>query len=192
MEGSMRVFGLLSLFLSLPVLAATEITTQIYDIDYGQGPKDEVLVLLTSGHVAKLHHSTELLHEKSVQLEKNRKWFTVTLDEDRYITDLQPAEAPLPQVKVNTESEKMMNFTYVPTTIADMATATKYHKSSRHSPKDSQCFNRGQIWTYEMWKNHSVKSNKIWIYFTRTYIRRYNFEWWFHIAPLVHVMHEGK
>lgn len=189
----MRVFGLLPLFLSLPLFASTEITTQIHDIDYGQSPKDDVLVLLTSGHVAKLNQSSQFLYQKSVRLEKNKTWFKIRLDDDRYIMDLEPVETTEPvQVRTMEKSASAVNFTYVPTTIADMNTATSYHRKARHSPKDSQCFNRGQVWTYEMWRNHSVKSNKIWIYFSRTYIRRYNFEWWFHIAPLVNVMHEGK
>jgi hypothetical protein len=73
-----------------------------------------------------------------------------------------------------------------------MDLAKKYHREGRYNPKDSQCFNRAQIWTYEWWRNHSLRSNKLLIYFTRTYIRRYNFEWWFHIAPYVHVMDNGK
>ncbi len=81
---------------------------------------------------------------------------------------------------------------YVPTTIADMKLAQKYFKEARYNPKDSQCFNRAHVWSYEWWRKHSLRSNKILIYFTRNYIRRYNFEWWFHIAPLVHVMENGK
>lgn len=48
----MHVFGLLLMCLSLPLLAGTKLTTQIYDVDYGKQPGDEILVLLTSGHVA--------------------------------------------------------------------------------------------------------------------------------------------
>lgn len=193
----MRVFGLL-FFLSLPVLAA-EYTTQIYDIDYGQEAGEEVLVLLKSGHVAKLRESHEVLNKRFMNSKSKDNWYKVTLDDERYIVDLEEADAPA-EIEEEESSEAMPKIrygfnapmSYVPTTIANMELAKKYHKEHRHSPKDSQCFNRGMIWTYEMWKKHSVKSNKIWIYFTRTYIRRYNFEWWFHIAPLVNVMDDGK
>lgn len=29
-------------------------------------------------------------------------------------------------------------------------------------------------------------------FFTRKYIRKYKFEWWFHVAPMVHVVHDGE
>jgi len=187
----MRVLGSILLLLSLPVLATTELTTQIYDIDYGQKKNDEVLILLTSGHVAKASRSKA----KEISEFKNSKsrdnWFNVSLDKNRYITDIDPVEAPegmdAPSINKNLDF-----FEYVPTTIASMEVAKKYHKEGRLYAKDSQCFNRAMVWSYEWWKKHSLKSNKILIYFTRNYIRRYNFEWWFHIAPMVNVMHEGK
>lgn len=185
----MRVFGLLFCFLSLPLFAATKITTQIYDIDYGKDAQDEILVLLTSGHVAKVKKGDQHLLNKFRSEKSNRAWFNFTMDKNRFITDMKVTKSPVPETSLE---EKLFtpdpaNSTYVPTTIKDMATAKKYFKEARYNPKDSQCFNRAMIWTYEWWKNHSLKSNKILIFFTRTYIRRYNFEWWFHIAPYVHI-----
>lgn len=191
MEGSMRVLGSILFFLSMPLLATTELTTQIYDIDYGHKKNDEVLILLTSGHVAKLNKS----HDKIVSGFKNNKtkdnWFNIKLDHQRYITEIEPTEAP--EGMDNLSLNKSFYFQeYVPTTIANMEIAKKYHKEARLYAKDSQCFNRAMVWSYEWWKKHSLKSNKILIYFTRNYIRRFGFEWWFHIAPLVNIMHEGK
>lgn len=83
--------------------------------------------------------------------------------------------------------------TYVPTTVASMEVAQKYHREARRGwTEDAQCFNKGTVWSYEWWRKHSLKSMKLFIFFTRSYIRRYNFEWWFHVAPYIHVMHEGK
>lgn len=187
----MRVFGLLSLFLSLPLFAATELTTQIHDIDYGLKKGDEVLVLLKSGHVAKLRHSHDLLNQNFMSSKMKDKWFRIKLDDERYITDLDQVKAPLPEIiKMKFMLEAPMS--YVPTTIASMDLAKKYHREARYNPKESQCFNRAMVWTYEWWRKHSLKSMKILIFFTRNYIRRYNFEWWFHIAPYVHVMENGK
>jgi hypothetical protein len=194
MEGSMRVFGLLLSLLSLPLFAATELTTQIHDIDYGKNPDDEVLVFLTSGHVAKLRDTKGFMPLNMKSAKTKSKWFNVSMDDDRFITDIRPTAAPVPDLKpgMSSKFEKGLNATYVPTTIESMEVAKKYFREARYNPKDSQCFNRAMIWTYEWWKNHSVKSNKLLIYFTRNYIRRYNFEWWFHIAPYVHVMENGK
>jgi hypothetical protein len=188
MEGSMRVFGLLLFLLCLPALAAREMTTTIYD--YGQTPTDEVLVLLSNGHVAKVNHSNGFLVSDFIEMKSKKQMLKLTMDEQRYITDIETIETQnmsTPEILLLRAPQE-----YVPTTIANMDLAKKYHREARYNPKDSQCFNRAIIWTYEWWKAHSLKSNKLLIYFTRTYIRRYNFEWWFHIAPYVHVMHDGK
>jgi hypothetical protein len=191
MEGSMRVFGLLFSILSLPLIAATEVTTGIYDIDYGQKDGDEVLVFLNSGQVAKLNQSNAELVSGLKDSKSNGKIYRVSMDDERYITDIETLDVPVQKTPPACHEEKgTMN--YVPTTIESMAVAQKYQRAARYNPKDSQCFNRAMVWTYEWYRKHSLRSNKLLIYFTRTYIRRYNFEWWFHIAPYVHVMHEGK
>ena len=187
----MRVLGSILLLLSLPALATTELTTQIYDIDYGQKKNDEVLILLTSGHVAKASKSTAKMISEFKNAKSRSNWFNISLDNDRFITDIDPVDPPegMDSPMIN---KGLDFFEYVPTTIASMEVAKKYHKEGRLYAKDSQCFNRAMVWSYEWWKKHSLKSNKILIYFTRNYIRRYNFEWWFHIAPLVNVKHEDK
>lgn len=186
----MRVFGLLACFLSFSVWAETRlITTQIYDIDYGTKSDDDVLVLLTSGDVAKLSRSDLHLLPDNNKSFVNDGWYEIKMDRNRYITKAKRVAEPEPsslKALLNEPTE------YVPTTVESMEVAKKYHKEARLYAKDSQCFNRAMVWSYEWWKKHSLKSNKILIYWTRTYIRRYNFQWWFHIAPLLNVMDNGK
>lgn len=187
----MHVIGLLLGLLSISALASTEVTTQIYDLDYGTKSNDEVLVLLASGEVTKiLPHNKDLLAKFSLEKTKG-KWFKIIYDKNRFITKVSSATPPRSSL-INSIQEQLKQTPYVPTTIASMDVAKKYFREARYNPKDSQCFNRAHVWSYEWWKKHSLKSNKILIYFTRTYIRRYNFEWWWHIAPMVHIMHEGK
>lgn len=189
----MRVFGLLLLSFSFTLTASTTFTTQIHDIDYGNGAGEETLVFLTSGHVAKMPLWKKDLLEK-IQSAKSldKAWHKITMDKNRVITAIEETEAPVTEINEEDIIANEGKYVYVPTTVADMKTAQKYHNNGRHSPTDSQCFNRAQIWSYEWWRNHSVRSMKILIFFTRTYIRRYNFEWWFHIAPYLHVMENGQ
>jgi hypothetical protein len=191
----MRVFGLLlSLGISLPLFADTQVTTQIYDVDYGQQMGDEILVLLTSGQVVKVtHHTKDIIDEIQYWKEGNtNEWYTFNLDNDRNIVAVNPATPKRQAVDLTKFDDMSSKSNYVPTTVADMATAKKYHREGRRNKKDSQCFNRAMIWSYEWYRNHSVRSNKILIFFTRNYIRRVNFEWWFHIAPYLHIMENGK
>ena len=50
--------------------------------------------------------------------------------------------------------------------------------------RTSQCYNRALIWGYEAWKNQGLKSMKVFMFFTRKYIRDYHYKWWFHSSPL--------
>jgi hypothetical protein len=196
----MRFFGLLLFCLSVPALAKIELKTQIHDVDYGQQMGDEVLVLLKSGHVAKLPTWNKSQIDELQNAKASSQNLSIVLDENRNIISTeyfstQATKGLNPNLMTNPNGmyvRKSM-LQYIPTTIKDMATAKQYFKKAKlPSKEETQCFNRAAVWTYEWWKEHSLKSNKILIFFTRNYIRRYNFEWWFHIAPYVHVMEEGK
>lgn len=186
---------LICLLSSIPIMAQTKLTTQIYDIDYGKDENEETLVLLTSGHVAKLRKNEHFKWQRKRNKEPiPDQWFQITMDRNRYITHIKETESPFTAIeqKINTVT-MAFNSTYVPTTVENMKKAQEYHREGRRNYNgETQCFNRGMVWAYEWWKKHSVKSMKYWIFFTRNYIRRYNFEWWFHISPYLHVMHEGK
>ena len=186
----------LALLFSVPILASTNLITQVYDIDYPDSGEEDTLVLLTSGHVAKVRSKGQNFWQKNITKEftSRDQWYEITLDNNRYITNVKEA---LPPIELQTNRPKnlkgILNSNYVPTTVESMSKAQQYHREGRRSYNgETQCFNRGMVWSYEWWRNHSVKSMKYWLFFTRTYIRKYNFEWWFHIAPYLHVMVDGK
>jgi hypothetical protein len=49
----------------------------------------------------------------------------------------------------------------------------------------SQCFKRAHIWAYDMWSKLGVNSEKIWMFYTKRYQIYEEFDWWFHVAPMV-------
>jgi hypothetical protein len=49
----------------------------------------------------------------------------------------------------------------------------------------SQCFKRAHMWSFDMWSRLGVISQKIYIFYTRRYIELQDFDWWFHVAPVV-------
>lgn len=174
-------------------MALTQITTQIHDVDYGRFKGEDILVLLKSGQVAKISPQNKAMIADIEALKSKDGWFIFSLDNKRFITDVRATESPGPALDDAIPMSAYNKSNYVPTTIADMSTLQQYHKEGRRTSKaETQCFNRAMVWSYEWWRKHSLKSMKILIFFTRNYIRRYNFEWWFHISPYVHVMEEGK
>jgi hypothetical protein len=187
----MFIFGLLLTLMSIQSHANREFISQIYQIDHGRNINEDILVLLTNGHVLKISPKGKkklptILNEKSVN-----DWYQFKLNKNRFITSMKKITAPSRELKYpNPITANFLNYT--PTTIKNLSLARRYHAEARYNPKESQCFNRAMVWSYEWWKNHEIRSNKIFIFFTRSYIRKFNFEWWFHVAPYVHVLKEGK
>ena len=66
----------------------------------------------------------------------------------------------------------------------------------RDTRSKSQCYNRAHVWSYELHRRYQngrrIQTGKMWIFFTRRYIREYKYKWWFHIAPFLTVNGEPK
>jgi len=69
----------------------------------------------------------------------------------------------------------------------DEAKALFSEARSGHDEK-SQCYNRAHVWTYEWRIKKNIFSSKTWLFFTPKFIRKYKFDWWFHVAPMLHVI----
>lgn len=49
----------------------------------------------------------------------------------------------------------------------------------------SQCFKRAHIWAFDMWSKLGLSSQKIFIFYTERFTLLEDFQWWFHVAPMV-------
>ena len=101
------------------------------------------------------------------------------------------------EIEFNTESAFD---TEIPTPLDDydlsqvwnMNDANKLFRSQRtRTRRRSQCYNRAHVWTYEL-KKRGVNSGKVWLFFTKRYIKDYKYKWWFHVAPYVTVKGEEE
>ena len=52
---------------------------------------------------------------------------------------------------------------------------------------DSQCYARAHMWTYEAFLEYGDNLGKVWIFFSDKYIREFDHDWWFHVAPYAHI-----
>ena len=187
----MFMIGLIISLLYLPTFAVTHIQSSIFDIDHANQDQDETLILLNTGKVLRIPKGSSPQLNLLINLKEKNQSFDFTIDEENFVIDIIPLnhfDLPFYDATISPTAP----LTYLPTTVSSVSLARQYFYQARYHPKESQCFNRAMVWTYEWWRRHSLKSNKILIFFTRSYIRRYNCEWWFHIAPYVHVMDNGK
>lgn len=184
-------FVVFFIIFSLSAYADTEIKTQIHDIDVGMG-NDVPLIFLTSGQVVSFpvgkKTDLDLLREG---LQK-RTWFLFTINEDREIVSMKEVSSP---PLAGGMAEKLMSFTepYTPSILRNFEEAkTIFSESRANAVKESQCFNRAHVWSYEWRTKRNLYTSKAWVFFTRKFIRKYKFEWWFHVAPMVHVVQDGE
>lgn len=185
------VFIFIGLFFMHTVFANTQIKTQIHDIDVGTG-NEPPLIFLTSGNVISFpdwkKHDLEILRSGM----RNKTWFLIEFNENRELVSLR--EVPAPEYAgIQHEKDFFSSTPYTPSILKNIDDAKKLFKESRANARaESQCFNRAHVWSYEWRKKHNLYSSKAWIFFTKKYIRKYKFEWWFHVAPMVYVVQDGE
>lgn len=61
--------------------------------------------------------------------------------------------------------------------------STIFQGMNRSYYNKTECTDRAHVWSYEEWKKSKLISRKVFMFFTSTYIRRYNYNWWFHVSP---------
>lgn len=75
---------------------------------------------------------------------------------------------------------------YEPTDVGSLERANSiFYSLDRSMKKRSQCYQRAHLWAYSMWRGQSIKSQKVFMFYTQRYIRNYKFKWWFHVSPFV-------
>lgn len=185
-----KIFSLLFL-VSSAALANSTVSSTIYDIDHGVNGFEDHLLLLDNGSVLKINQKDKHILKTIENSNFIKAEFEFEYDSQRVVKSVSLRER-LESFDSNKQTTTDLVANYVPTTVASIELLMKYFKEAPYNPKESQCFNRAMVWSYEWWKNHSLKSMKIFIFFTRNYIRKYNFEWWFHVSPYAHVMVDGK
>lgn len=189
----MRFLLVLFLFLfTSGLFAQTVISTQIHDIDMGQ-VDEQPLIFLSSGLVVTYPNVDKSVFDRLKIAIKNKTWFVFKLNESREILELKEI-APPPSIPTEPEKNLTLNETpYSPSILKNIDVARAFFYDARTTHKEeSQCFNRAHVWTYEWRTKKNLYSSKIWLFFTRKFIRKYKFEWWFHVAPMVHVIVDGQ
>lgn len=187
-------FGILApvLVTGLSAYASVDVSaTKVLQIDYAQKGESETLVYLGNGRVVRLDKNSDLLPHLKTSLKK-KEWVNVTTTSDRELLAVE--SIPEPEEKgIEEFSSRDSIKEYRATVIPSNDQAYKIYKGmNRRYQSESQCYNRAHVWSWEMLTKHQVRSMKVFMFFTRKYIRRFNFEWWFHVSPYVYVREDGK
>ena len=81
---------------------------------------------------------------------------------------------------------------FAPTDLQSLEVATNIFSTMLNDGdrRRSQCFKRAHMWAFDMWSKMNISSQKVFIFYTQRYIQLEEFEWWFHVAPMVVVKGE--
>lgn len=174
-----------------PLWADTQVSTQIHDIDMGSA-NEEPLIFLTTGQVVTLEKLDKSRLDSLKEGMKKKSWFKISLNQNKQITHIELIEAPYSSSPLLSKSlYGTQKFT--PSILKDLDQARSFFNEARSNARQvSECYNRAHVWTYEWRINHHLYSSKVWLFFTRRFIRKYKFDWWFHVAPMVHVIVNGE
>ncbi|MGE3610132.1 MAG: protein-glutamine glutaminase family protein [Bacteriovoracaceae bacterium] len=173
------------LWLSFSASAST-IDTQIHSIQFGDFVPDIPLIYLSGGQILKLSKPDLNLLSKLQESLISKQWLRITLNKKKEIINIEKIKAPFSN---HLKIQKSFSI-FVPSVIDNFKIAQSYFNESKRPLKESQCYNRAHVWTHDWLIQHNLLSSKIFLFFTQKYIREFNFEWWFHVSPLVHVKNE--
>lgn len=82
---------------------------------------------------------------------------------------------------------------YTPTAYPNYNFATDVlYQMRRQWKQTSQCYDRAHVWVYDEFYWHHRYFQKAFLFFSDSYISRYNYPWWFHVAPYALVKLKGE
>lgn len=148
------------------------------------------IVKFENGRVAFLNSSDKsTFHSLKEGLGRNE---TLEIEVDRNFT-LKGVQTVADDEDFQDVSEKSLErMSYDPTVLADNGAAkTIFKRMRKNYQRDSQCYNRAHVWTYEEFKRTGLNSVKLFMFFTSRYIRNYRYKWWFHVTPMTRVWEGG-
>jgi hypothetical protein len=181
------------LIVMLLLLLATEARSHtlkalVAQIDYPAQLGEETLIYMSNGQVLKIAPQDLSLTQKlEVALEQDLILEIGFNDKRQIISVATVAVKQEPLIDLSTEKSA-----FRPSIIESYDKTVELYKNMRRgSLEDSQCYNRAHVWAYDWKKKLDINSMKVWIYFTRKYIRAYNFEWWFHVSPFLYVREDN-
>jgi Glutaminase len=183
---------IISLLISFSGHAQTQIKTQIHDIDMGKN--DELsLIFLSSGDVVSYPIAKARDLEKLQEGIRKKTWFLLSLNKGREIIGVEEISMPLAEPGQMMKLNQIRSIPYSPSILSEINEArTLFLEARTDAREESQCFNRAHIWAYEWRIKRNFYSSKAWLFFTKKFIRKYKFQWWFHVAPMVHVVQDGE
>ena len=181
----MRIFsvGLILTLFGTSAFAET-IVDNIHSVIPGESG-EEHLVYLENGRV--IFIDPDQFHQDEFQPGMRAEF---SIDKKYRLEEVEPLE------EIKSKSQNYLSEILTeesPTILGSYSEAQSiFRKMNRSYYNKSECTDRAHVWSYEEWRRQGLISRKVFMFFTRTYIRRYNYGWWFHVSPYTLVKNGDK
>jgi hypothetical protein len=180
-----KIIALGLIFGTLPTIADV-VRSPIHSLEK---VNNNYLVKFENGRVGFLSANDKSLGLSNLNGMKGRM-VEAKLARDYSLMSIQSVEERLEALQPRAVTEPPI---YEPTLVSSLKEATKIFKRLNPNYKRaSECTNRAHVWASEEFKKNNLKSMKIFVLFTASYIDRVRFKWWFHVAPMLTVNEDGK
>lgn len=194
MTNKSRVILVASILFFQNVAKAETIFTTVFNVF--ESRKTERLLILSAadGRIYKMTNT-----EENEEMMKSLVGRIVKLDfnvsgQEAIITNIRPVFAN----EIDEKTYDLNHFQYnqlrlfAPTNLQSYEKANELFKNMLNDGdrSRSQCFKRAHMWSYDMWSKLGIKSQKIFIFYTKRFQILEEYDWWFHVAPLVTVAGE--
>lgn len=187
----MKNFFSACLFFTANIAFAEVIRSSVHSVELSRTEQPHI-IKFSNGRVVFLENQEQFLASDLLETSRRGDVVEVKVNEEHNLLSIQTIEEKVRFKRLNL-TEESVNATYEPTVLGSYQEAKKIFNSFNSGyQRSSECSNRAHIWSHEEFKKNGTKSMKAFIFFTNSYIVRNKFKWWFHVAPMFAVKHNGK
>lgn len=185
---------LVCLIFVLNLAQAESIHTTVFNVFESQKTERILILSGADGRIYKTFKNEENLRRMKSYIGKVVRLEFSTNGKEAILTNIQLANPN--EIDIKTMDLNHFRFNelrqFAPTDLQSVEEANDIFKNMLNDgdKRFSECFKRAHMWAYDMWSNLGIRSEKIFIFFTKRYAILEEFEWWFHVAPLVSVAGE--
>jgi hypothetical protein len=176
--------------------------TKIHEIIYPDNIESYYLILTKDGNVYELDKGENNLIDLVYDALSSNLDIKIQIS-DFYINDLTQTREKILDISLisyDLETSQVFRKNSIPTPIdnyqvtnvSSISNAESLFQTQNSNTRwRSQCYSRAHVWAYELSKNNSTQDKtfnvgKVWMFFTRRYIKEYRYKWWFHVTPFIY------
>ncbi|MBT4793512.1 MAG: hypothetical protein HON90_18210 [Halobacteriovoraceae bacterium] len=206
----MNKFALIFCLLLSLISTSHAYQIEIVDIELPRTDDESYLVFATDGRVYEIAADNYAVVDFAHEAWRNREVIEVQFSNNLEVEELLSLRNEIQKINFlskpkfelkrnlkkgysrekNSDLTRLKN-TYITNVDSELVAQELFKTQKSRMRSWSQCYNRAHVWAWELNKKtyggKKIQVGKIWIYFTKKYIREYRHKWWFHIAPYITV-----